>query len=125
MASGDQSTNQCQVPMWCMGLPAGRCGKTAHGTQYPREWLWQTRLWTPDRIPYCHGPCCENHGGPGESEVRIYQDGLTPQGRPMWCAAMPDFTNLQESPAGFSGDARVAVRNLNAAIAKDAADGKR
>jgi len=36
----------------------------------------------------------------------------------MWCAVMPDFVNLQESPAGFSGNAVAAVKNLHTAIAK-------
>ncbi len=40
----------------------------------------------------------------------------------MWCAVMPDFINLQESPAGFDGNAIRAVANLRAAIAK--AEGK-
>ncbi len=33
----------------------------------------------------------------------------------MWCAVLPDFENLQESPAGFDGDPRVALRKLESA----------
>jgi hypothetical protein len=58
------------------------------------------------------------HGGPREGEPIVFQDGLTPEGRPMWCAVMPDFINLQESLAGFDGDPVRSVSNLRAALAK-------
>ena len=96
------------------GSPAGRCGETAFGPQYPREVLAEKNSrYLLDRPPYCPpGPCCPNHGGPKEGEPIVFQDGYTDKGRQMWCAVMPDFINLQESSAGFSGDGRVAIANL-------------
>jgi hypothetical protein len=105
---------KCRVPMWQMGAPAGFCGKPTRGPQAPLDYLRFTRG-RPD-WPYCSGPCCEAHGGPREGEPIIFQDGYTEAGRPMWCAVRHDFENLQESPAGFSGDARLAVIELAAAI---------
>lgn len=111
---------KCRVPMWSgMGFPDGFCDKPAFGPQLPREVLAQHNpRYLLDHPPYCHGPCCPMHGGPKEGEPIVFQDGYTPQGRPMWCAVMPDFENLQESPAGFDGDGRVAIRNLKSAINK-------
>lgn len=105
---------RCQVPMWRMGLPAGLCGEPANGPQLPRRLLLLDRGWGPGEVPYCFGPCCPNHGGPKAGEPILFQDGCTKEGRPMWCAVMPDFINLQESPAGFSGDPDAA----KAALAK-------
>lgn len=103
---------KCNVPMWMMGAPSGFCLKPANGPQLPQQLLgWANR-------PYCHGHCCPSHGGPQEGEPIVFQDGCTDEGLPMWCAVMPDFVNLQESPAGFSGNAVQAVGNLRAAIAK-------
>ncbi len=34
----------------------------------------------------------------------------------MWCAVMPDFINLQESPCGFDGSPARAVAKLRAAL---------
>jgi hypothetical protein len=103
--------------MWMGGSPAGHCGKPAYGEQYPREVLAERNArYLFDQPAYCFGPCCPAHGGPEADEPRIYRDGYTEHGRPMWCAVMPDFVNLQESPAGFSGDGRIALRNLRAAL---------
>jgi hypothetical protein len=49
-------------------------------------------------------------------EPIILRDGWTGEGRPMWCAVMPDFVNLQESPAGFSASPFQAVNGLHAAL---------
>lgn len=108
---------KCGVPMWsAYGSPAGHCDAKAFGPQLPREIL-RERGW-PDPL-YCPpGPCCPNHGGPKEGDPILFQDGYTEQGRPMWCAVMPDFVDLQESAAGFSGNPIEAVANLRAAIAK-------
>lgn len=114
---------KCGVPMWMGGSPAGRCGEVAYGPQYPREVIAdQNPRYFLDNPPYCPpGPCCPNHFGPKEGDPIIFQDGYTEEGCRMWCAVMPDFVNLQESPAGFNGDGRVALRELKAAIKKAAA----
>lgn len=112
---------KCRVPMWTGGGPAGFCDKTAFGPQLPREVLAERNSrYLLDRPAYCFGPCCPDHGGPAEGAPIVFQDGLTEQGRPMYCAVMPDFVDLQESPAGFSGDGRKAIVNLKAAIAAQA-----
>lgn len=108
--------SKCRVPMWMGGGPSGHCGRAAYGHQYPKSYLWQKR--SVDRAPYCFGHCCPDHGGPNEGEPIIFEDGYTEQGRSMYCAVMPDFINLQESPAGFSGNPLGAVKNLQEAIAK-------
>lgn len=106
----------CNVAMWMGSAPAGHCGKQSHGHQLPVRYLKETR--DGYVVPYCFGHACPAHGGPLENEPRIFQDGLTDEGRPMWCAVLPDFTNLHESPAGFDGNPVIAVANLRAAIAK-------
>lgn len=109
----------CRVPMWMGGGPAGHCGETAFGPQYPRKLLAEKNSrYLLDHPAYCFGSCCPDHGGPAEGDPIVFQDGLTSQGRPMWCAVMPGFVDLQESLAGFSGDPVEAVAELRAAIAK-------
>lgn len=115
--------SKCRVPMWMGGLPSGHCGNPTFGPQLPREILWRERNWGRGDAPYCFGPCCPNHGGPKEGNPIIFQDGYTQQGRQMWCAVMPDFINLQESPAGFSGDPIAAIASLNAALSAARATG--
>lgn len=113
------SGGKCRVPMWMGGCPSGHCGNEAFGPQYPREYLATKKArYMFDHPPYCHGPCCPSHGGPETGEPIIFQDGYTDKGRPMWCAVMPGFVNLQESEAGFHGNPIIAVRELRAAIAK-------
>lgn len=107
----------CRVPMWMMGCPAGHCGEPANGPQLPREILYE-RGWQRGDAPYCFGPCCPKHGGPKAEEPILFMDGQTERGYPMWCAVMPDFEDLQASPAGFDGDPRRAVENLRAALQK-------
>jgi hypothetical protein len=109
---------KCRVPMWMNGCPSGHCDEPAFGHQLPKAILEYDRSYGPyNRVPYCFGHCCPGHGGPAENEPRIFQDGTTKAGYPMWCAVMPDFENLQESPAGFDGNPFVARKNLIAAIA--------
>ena len=100
-APWEEST--CMVPMWMASYPAGYCGKRAFGHQYPREYLAEVvnGRYLFDRPAYCFGHCCPDHGGPKQSEIILYQDGYTTSGRPMWCAVMPGFVNLQESDAAF------------------------
>lgn len=113
------SGGTCRVPMWMGGVPSAFCDKPANGPQYPRQYLTHVDpSYAFDRPSYCHGPCCQAHGGPGDGDPIIFQDGYTEKGRPMWCAVIPDFENLQESPAGFDGHPVVAVAKLRAAIAK-------
>lgn len=107
----------CRVPMWCAGSPAGICGADAYGPQLPRAVLAQRNSRYLFESPaYCYGPCCPSHGGPTRGDPILFQDGLTKDGRPMWCAVPPSFENLQESPAGFDGDPQIALRNLKIAI---------
>ena len=111
------SGGACRVPMWMSGSPAGFCGDAAYGPQLPRSVLVErSSRYLLDRPAYCHGPCCPAHGGPKQGEPIVFQDGLTKEGRIMWCAVMPDFQNLQESPAGFDRNALVALRNLEIAV---------
>lgn len=106
------SGGKCRVPMWMAGCPAGHCDKPANGPQLPFEVLRHERGWQRRDAPYCFGPCCPNHGGPNANEPILFMDGTTPEGRVMWCAVMPDFENLQESPAGFDGDGNKAIAAL-------------
>ncbi len=101
--------------MWMGGLPSGFCDKEAFGEQLPMKVILETRGYcSPDPLPYCHGPCCPSHYGPEADEIRVYRDGITKEGRPMWCAVYPDFVNLQESPAGFDGNPLQAIVKLKA-----------
>lgn len=116
---GPWGGGSCRVPMWLGGSPAGFCAEEAFGPQYPRQYLAHENVrYLIDRPPYCFGPCCPKHGGPKGDEPIIFQDGLTDDGRPMWCAVMPGFINLQESEAGFSGNPVAAVQNLREEIGK-------
>lgn len=110
---------KCRVPMWVAVSPAGFCEKDAFGPQYPRQYLAsENPRYLIDRPPYCVGHCCPSHGGPKAGDPIIFQDGLTDQGRPMYCAVMPDFVDLQVSPAGFDGNPLVAVKNLRSALSQ-------
>lgn len=106
--------------MWAAGSPAGFCDAPAFGHQLPSEQLYYERAsdFSPGhrRPPYCPGHACPNHGGPRADEPRVFQDGYTEQGRQMWCAVLPDFVNLQESPAGFDGNPMAAKLNLGLAV---------
>jgi hypothetical protein len=102
--------------MWAAGSPAGFCDKEAYGPQLPFDLLYLQRAYRRENVPYCHGPCCPNHGGPNPADPIVFQDGWTEEGRPMWCAVMPGFVNLQENLAGFDGDSFIAVQKLMLAI---------
>lgn len=102
---------KCRVPMWWgYGGPAGHCGNEAFGPQLPREVLRESRGISDPA--FCHGPCCPMHGGPKEGEPILFQDGLTEEGRQMWCAVMPDFQCLAVDPAGFDGNGNRAIAKL-------------
>jgi hypothetical protein len=108
--------------MFSGGGPAGFCGEPSRGPQLPSLLLQETRAGF--RPPYCYGPCCQKHGGPAEGEPIVFQDGLTPEGRPMWCAVMPGFINLQESEAAFDGNPVRAVAKLRAALSQGDVSGE-
>lgn len=110
-APWDEAT--CRVPMWMGGFQAGFCGARAYGHQYPRRYLSMLDgRYLFDRPAYCFGHCCPNHGGPSETGVRLFVDGHTSGGRPMWCAVLPGFVNLQESTAEFDPDPVEAARKI-------------
>lgn len=109
--------SKCCVPMWMGGCPSGHCDAPAFGPQYPLAYIKHLKYWA-DRPAYCFGHACSDHDGPKEGDPIIFEDGTTPEGRQMWCAVMPGFINLQESPSGFSGNPVLAVKNLKSAIAK-------
>lgn len=82
----------CAVPMWQGGVPCGFCNAPAYGFQergQQRYVDWVNGIAYPG---YCGGLACYNHGGP---KSRVFLDG------DMYCAVMPDFIDLQSSPAGF------------------------
>jgi hypothetical protein len=108
---------KCRVPMWSMGVPDGFCDAPAFGEQHPKAILYAQGYSDRNRVPYCHGPCCPAHGGPKEDGFRFFPDGLTAEGRLMWCCVGPDFENLQESPAGFDGNPITALANYRIALA--------
>lgn len=111
----------CSVPMWCAGLPAGICGKPAYGVYidgptFRDAWTGEVRRIDGKWRGYAPGLCCPDHGGPDEVGPRVMQDGYSEDGRPMWCAVMHDFVNLQESPAAFHVNPWVAVSMLKQLI---------
>jgi len=102
---------KCGVPMWSGGCPAGFCDEPAYGEQEREQerygqWMHHPYRWAPG---YSSGLACFNHGGPAS---RVFRDGDS------WCAVMPDFINLQESPAGFGATPEDARKALAAALAR-------
>lgn len=100
-----------------MGGPAGFCDKPAYGFHIEGEkfrdgWTGQTLRVDGKWNGYVSGPCCPQHGGPEETGPRVYQDGYSERGKPMWCAVYEDFENLQESPAEFHENPWVAIEML-------------
>lgn len=83
----------CSVPMWCNGVQDGFCDNPAFGEREGNQFRYGTVVtgqgWVPGFVP---GLACYSHGGP---KSRVYLDG------DKWCAVLPDFENLAESPAGF------------------------
>lgn len=109
---------KCRVPMFSgMGGPAGFCEKPAfgeyiEGQTFRDAWTGEVRRLDGKWRGHVVGPCCPQHGGPEEVGPRVFQDGHSADGRPMWCAVYEDFENLQESPAEFSIYAWKAVNRL-------------
>jgi hypothetical protein len=113
----EMGIGKCSVPMWCGGGPAGFCDKPAYGERPPcREfrdgWTGELRREDGRYNGYVPGLACPAHGGPS---VRTFVDGNA------WCAVRPDFTNLQESPAGFGATRDDAITALRAASMTPAA----
>jgi len=101
-------------------------------TEPKQEDGWKTVEGVPD-LKYretsaneeSHSSDCSLHNGPAEKpqpcdcgKINIVQDGHDENGNPMWCATLPDFINLAESPAGFSIRKDVAILNLGREIGK-------
>ncbi len=87
---------KCSVPMWSNGCPDGFCEEDAYGQRPEGETYRDAsgRIHRHDGLydGYVPGLACPAHGGP---KTRVFMDGNA------WCAVLPDFVNLQESPAGF------------------------
>lgn len=123
---------KCSVPMWTAGTPSGFCDRPAWGEQYSERepsrrqsgkyanpsWPQRDRNgYYPTHLahlapPYAPSLCCAAHGGPSADAIRFVRDGN------MWCAFMPDFINLAESPAGFGETQDLAEADLQANIAR-------
>lgn len=109
---------KCNAPMWTgYGGPAGRCGAPAwgeyiDGPKFRDGWTGEVRRRDGKFGGLVSGLACPRHGGPEETGPRVFQDGTTESGKPMWCAVWPDFENLQESPAAFHEHPWEAIRAL-------------
>lgn len=90
---------KCSVPMWQRGLPAGFCDEDAFSEPTKNGRILYTG--------YVPGLACPGHGG---EQSRVFKDGN------QWCAVMPDFINLQESPAGFGNTQLEARSDLHNSI---------
>jgi hypothetical protein len=109
LETDDMGHGRCSVPMRMGGLPSGFCDAPAFGAPPPTRWVWNYAQRQEVRADgrysgHVPGLACPAHGGPAS---RVFRDGDA------WCAVGPDFTNLQESPAGFGPtpeDARKALR---------------
>ena len=96
---GDDGIGKCSVPMWAGGVPAGFCDRPAFGDPIPctEGRIFNTGTMRMQRVDgrydgFVPGLACPSHGGP---RTRVFIDGN------QYCAVSRDFTNLQESPAGF------------------------
>lgn len=100
---------KCSVPMWSGGGPAGFCDAPAYGRRMPTTWRRDAsgRQYPEDGrySGYVPALACPHHGGP---QVRTFKDGAA------WCAVHPDFTNLQESDAGFGDTPEQSIKSLGA-----------
>jgi hypothetical protein len=107
----ENGVGKCSVPMWSMGGPAGFCDEAAYGKRTPtkiyRRWDGHEYAEDGKYAGYVPALACPGHGGPPS---RVFKDGN------MWCAVMPDFINLQESPAGFGETEALAREELSWAV---------
>lgn len=107
MAVDELGFGKCSVPMWSGGCPAGFCDQPAFGNFIPgeqfRDGQGEMRRYDGKYNGYVPGLACVRHSGPAE---RVFMDGNA------WCAVLPDFIDLQASPAGFGAtpeEARLAL----------------
>ena len=107
----EDGVGKCSVPMWRDGFPDGFCDALAYGPQEKgqRRYGEVSLAWGKWFDGYCSGLACYDHGGP---KSRVFKDGNA------FCAVLPDFINLQESPAGFGASPEEARANLNPKDAK-------
>jgi len=107
-ALNEQGEGKCSVPMFSFGGPAGFCDEPAFGERpdSPKVMNYCTGEMVRDDGRYggyVPGLACLNHGGPN---VRTFMDGDA------WCAAHPDFENVQESPRAFAATKDAAIDAL-------------
>jgi hypothetical protein len=106
----EDGIGKCSVPMYMGGMPAGFCDRPAYGERSAGTEWWNYAAQQMMRhdgkyAGHMSGLACSCHGGPSS---RVFKDGN------QFCAVLPDFENLQDSPTGF-GDTEEQAR---AALAK-------
>lgn len=99
---------KCSVPMWSNGSPSGFCDRPAFGERPASRQFWsysQQRSVREDGRYDGHVPglACAAHGGP---KLVTLKDGNA------WMAALPGFTNIQESETGWGDTEDAAVADL-------------
>ena len=104
----EMGEGKCSVPMWRMGMPSGFCNAPAYGEQPRSRMVWNAGVGEYQRADggyngYVPALACPIHGGP---LIRTLMDGNA------WCAVMPDFINLQESPSGWGDTKEEAIASL-------------
>ena len=104
----ERGIGKCSVPMWGgMGMPAGFCDEPAYGKPDPCEVYCdrqgQRRKLRGGYDGYVPALACPAHGGPTS---RVFMDGNA------YCAVLPDFENIQESPCGFGDTSKEARAEL-------------
>ena len=104
---------KCSVPMWSGGCPSGFCDKPAYGdrlpTRYFRNYSSGGEIAEDGGYTgYVPGLACPMHSGP---KSRVFMDGNA------YCAVLPDFINLQESPCGFGDTPAQARAELERTVA--------
>lgn len=67
----DKATGKCSVPMWCMGMPAGRCDRPAYGERlecptFRDAWTGEIKRLDGKYAGWVSGLACPLHGGPGK-----------------------------------------------------------
>ncbi|KKN40320.1 hypothetical protein LCGC14_0734770 [marine sediment metagenome] len=112
MSDHHQTLNQegegkCSVPMFSQGAPAGFCDDPAYGKRPPGETYHddngKVQRFDGKYSGMVSALACPRHGGP---EFRTFMNG------DKWCAAMPDFEDLQVSPSGFGDTREEAIAEL-------------